>query len=171
MITTLLFLFTLRQKQPTICEQPQRFLSLEKYVLLIKKLPFYIGVVGLINRKFCEERNMGVAEKGRRKFTVSDKRYVWYVELENDSPFHILNIMSEDKALILSCPVKTDTQYIISKGNMFQNKRTKGIWNRYLLPFHVPDIITPKFVSDVILWATQSEKAKEIKWNGKDVPV
>lgn len=115
---------------------------------------------------------MGIAKKGRRKITVSDKRYVWYVELDNDSPFHILNIVSEDKALIISCPLKTETQYIISKGNMFQNKRTDGIWHRYLLPFNVPDIITPKFVSDVILLATQSEKNnKETKWNEKDVPV
>lgn len=114
---------------------------------------------------------MGVAGKGRRRITVLDKRYVWYVELDYDSSFHILNIVSEDKAFIISCPVKTDTPYIISKGNMFQNKRTKGIWNRYLLPFNVPEIITPRFVSDVILWSTQSKYAKEIKWNGKDVSV
>ena len=79
--------------------------------------------------------------------------------------------VSEDKALIISCPLKTNTLYIISKGNMFQNKRTNGIWNRYLLPFNVPEIITPKFVSDVILWATQNDKAKETKWDGKSVPV
>lgn len=114
---------------------------------------------------------MGVAEKGRRKITVLGKRYVQYIELDDDSPFYILNIVSEDKELIISCPIKTDAHYIVSKGNMFQNQRTKGIWNRYLLPFNVPDIITPKFVSDVILWATQSGKAKETKWNGKDVPV
>ena len=114
---------------------------------------------------------MGVAKKSRRKIAVSDKRYVWWVELDYDSPYHILNIVSEDKALIISCPVKTDIPYIISKGNMFQNIRTNGIWNRYLLPFNVPEIITPKFVSDVILWATQSEKAKETKWDGKGIPI
>lgn len=45
---------------------------------------------------FHEERNMGVAKKDRRNIIVSDKRYVWYVEMDHDSP------------------------YIISKGNTFQ---------------------------------------------------
>lgn len=114
---------------------------------------------------------MGVAQKGRRKITVSDKNYIWYIELDYDTPYYVLNIVSFDKALIISCPLKTKTSYIISKGNMFQNKKTNGIWNRYLLPFNVPEIITPKFVSNIIFWATQSEKAKEIKWNGNDIPV
>ncbi|MBR1528601.1 MAG: hypothetical protein IJ642_04775 [Oscillospiraceae bacterium] len=114
---------------------------------------------------------MGAAKKGRRKITVSDKNYIWYIKLDDDTPYYILNIVSFDKALIISCPLKTKTPYVISKGNRFQNKETNGLWNRYLLPFHIPEIITPKFVSNLIFWATQSEKAKETKWNGKDVPV
>lgn len=86
---------------------------------------------------------MGIAKKSRRKIIVSDKSY----------------------------PLKTEIPYIINKGSIFQNKKTKGAWNRYLLPFNIPQIITPKFVSDVILWATQSGKSKAIKWDGKDVPV
>lgn len=114
---------------------------------------------------------MGVAKKGRRKITVSDKRYIWYIELNYDSPYHILNIISEDKTLIISSPLETESPYIISKGKIFQDKRSNGVWNRYLLPFSVPEIITSKFVSDVIFWATQSEKATEIKWNEKNVPI
>ena len=114
---------------------------------------------------------MGVAKKGRREITVADKSYIWYIALDPDTPYYVLNIASFDKALIISCPIKTKTAYIISKGNIFQNKKTNGKWNRYLLPFNVPDIITPKFVSELIFWATQSGKAKETKWNGKDVPV
>jgi len=114
---------------------------------------------------------MGIARKGRRKIIVSNKCYVWYVETDYDSPYYILNIVSNDKLLIISCPLKTETAYIISKGNMFQNKKTNGIWNRYLLPFNVPEIITPKFVSDIIFFATHSDKAEEIKWNGNDVSV
>ena len=114
---------------------------------------------------------MGVAKKGRRKITVFDKKYIWYVELDYDSPYHILNIISEDKTLIISCPLETESPYIISKGNMFQDRKSNEAWNRYLLPFKVPEIITPKFVSNVILWATQGEKAKEVKWNGKNVPI
>lgn len=32
-------------------------------------------------------------------------------------------------------------------------------------------MITPKFVTDVILWATKGEGAKETKWNEKDIPI
>lgn len=112
---------------------------------------------------------MGVLKKGRRKIIVNEKSYLWYVELDYDSPYYILNVISEDKVLIISCPLKMSTPYIISKGNIFQNKKTNGIWNRYLLPFNVPDIITPKFVSELILWVSQGNDAKEVEWNGKDI--
>lgn len=112
---------------------------------------------------------MGVLKKGRRKIVCNNATFIWYVELDYDSPYYILHIVSEDKALILACPLKMTTAYIISKGNVFQNRKTNGVWNRYLLPFGVPEVITPKFVSEVILWATQGENAIETKWNGEDI--
>jgi len=114
---------------------------------------------------------MGVCKKGRRKIRIDNRDYIWYVELDYDSPYHILNIVSEDKSLILSFPMKTTTTYLISKGNTFQNKKTNGIWNRYLLPFNIPEIITPKFVAKVIVWATQNNDAVTVEWNGKDIPL
>ena len=114
---------------------------------------------------------MGVAKKGRRNITVANKSYIWYIAFDSDTPYYVLNIASFDKALMISCPIKTKTAYMISKGNTFQNQKTDGKWNRYLLPFDVPEIITPKFVSDIIFFATQNKQAKEIKWNGTDVPV
>ena len=114
---------------------------------------------------------MGVKKKGRRKVVCNKKTYIWYVALDNDSPYHILHIVSEDKDLIIQCPLKMATPYIISTGKIFQNSEKKGIWHRYLLPFDVPDIIAPKFVSELILWATQGENALEIQWNGEDIIV
>lgn len=72
---------------------------------------------------------------------------------------------------LLSCPLKTKTSYIISKGFMFQNEKTDGCWRRYLLPFPVPEAITPMFVSEVILWADQGKNPVKTAWNGKDVIV
>lgn len=86
---------------------------------------------------------MAVKAKGRRRIVVEDKNYVWYVKIDYDSPYYILNVISEDKLLIVSCPIGTRTNYIISKGNKFQNRDTNGQWNRYLLPFSVSDTITP----------------------------
>lgn len=114
---------------------------------------------------------MSVRTKGRRKISVENKEYIWYVALDYDSPYYILHIVSEDKTLLVSCPLKTETSYLISKGKIFQNKKTNGIWNRYRLPFDVPEIITPEFVSNVIDWATQNNDTITVEWNGKDIPV
>ena len=114
---------------------------------------------------------MSIRTKGRRRIIVGNLTYVWYVALDYDTPYNVLNIVSDDKCLILSYPLQTKIAYVISKGRMFQAKGTNGTWNRYLLPFDTPDIITPKFVEKLIVWATQSENAKETKWNGNDVPV
>ena len=114
---------------------------------------------------------MSVSTKGRRKIIVNEKVYVWYVKPDDDSPFHILNIISEDKKLIISCPLKIKTPYVISKGSMFQDKQTAGYWERYLLPFSIPEIITPQFISEVILWATQGEQTVKVAWNTINIPV
>ena len=112
---------------------------------------------------------MSVRTKGRRKITVGGKLYIWYVAPDDDSPYNFLNIVSDDKYLILSCPLRTDTAYAISKGRIFQMKETDGTWNRYLLPFEMPDIITPRFVEKMIIWATRNDKAIPI--NGNDFSV
>lgn len=114
---------------------------------------------------------MSVKKKGRRKITIDDNSYVWYVELDDDSPYYILNIVSEDKRYVLSCPIKTDISYLFCKGNYFKNNVTDGKWNRYLLPFYIPDIITPAIVSQIIIWATQSGEYEVVDWNGSSIPV
>lgn len=114
---------------------------------------------------------MSVRKKGRRKIVYESKKYVWYVELDYDSPYYILNIISEDKQLIIACPLNMRKHYIISKGSTFQNIKSNGHWNRYLLPFDVPEIITPKFISKLISWATKDLDAIRIEWDGKDILV
>lgn len=106
---------------------------------------------------------MGVRKKGRRKIVCNGKIYIWYVNLDYDSPYCVLNIVSEDKTLILQTPLNMTTPYVIVKGNVFQKKKTDGIWHRYLLPFDVPDIVTPKFVFKLISWSTQVKNAVEVK--------
>ena len=114
---------------------------------------------------------MSIRRKGRRRIIVRDQTYFWYVALDDDSPYDVLNIVSNDKHLILSCPLRTEIAYVISKGRVFQTKETNGVWNRYLLPFDIPDMITPKFVERIIDWSTQNADAKQISGNDHDVPV
>ena len=114
---------------------------------------------------------MSINQKNRRKINVQNATYIWYVSLDSDSPYHILNIVSEDKNFFVSCPLESTTPYLISKGTLFQKQKTSGIWNRYLLPFSIPDIITPRFVSEIIVWATSGKNTVPVKWNGQNIPV
>ena len=105
---------------------------------------------------------MAVRTKGRRKIIVENTLYLWYISLDKDSPYYMCNIVSEDKSVIMSCPLKTKMPYVISKGRIFQNIKTNGCWNRYLLPFDIPETITPKFVLKVILWSIKDKNAIKI---------
>ncbi len=105
---------------------------------------------------------MSIRKKGRRKIVCSDKLYIWYVDLDYDSPEYLLNIVAEDKSLILTCPLNEEYPYIVSKGKVFQNQNMDGVYHRYLLPFDVPKSITPKFVAALIQWGTQEKDAREV---------
>ena len=114
---------------------------------------------------------MGINQKHKRKINIENISYIWYVSLDFDSPYHLLNIVSEDKKFFVSCPFEAETPYLISKGLLFQKQKTNGTWNRYLLPFSIPDIITPRFVSEIIVWATSGKNAILVEWNGQNIPV
>ena len=93
---------------------------------------------------------MGVRKIGRRKIIVDDSEFVWYVSQDDESDYYLLNIVSEDKNYVLTCPLKTEIPYLISKGKLFKNEKTNGTWSRYELPYDIPEIITPGFVTKVI---------------------
>lgn len=115
---------------------------------------------------------MGVRKKGRRKITVDENEYIWYVSQDDESDHYLLSIVSDDKNYVLTCPLKTEIPYLISKGRLFKAENTDGTWNRYELPFDIPEIITPIFVARVISWATQKGKAVPLKRKeGQSFPV
>ncbi len=120
---------------------------------------------------------MGVRKKCRRKIVCGGKKYVWYVlagdrdywqrEDENDWESAFLHIVSEDKALVLTIPLNAPKPYAVSKGRIFQSKPASGHWERYLLPFRIPRAVTPRFVADVIKWATDGGGAVSRDWGGE----
>ncbi len=114
---------------------------------------------------------MAVNTKNKRKIIVNEKQYVWSVGLDQDSPYYLCNIVSSDKSLVISLPLQTGTHYVISKGRVFQNKESMGAWQRYALPFNIPEIITPAFISKVIEWITKCDDAVCLDYNGDDVPL
>ena len=118
-----------------------------------------------------------VKTKGRRKIAVRGRRYVWYVvggdcDRSGDywervwsnnwgTPF--LHIISEDKRLILTLPLKASKPYVISKGREFRGKPMSGRWDRCLLPFELPEnAVTPRFVAEVIEWAVCGDNSVKI---------
>ncbi|WP_295126047.1 hypothetical protein [Ruminococcus sp.] len=100
---------------------------------------------------------------------MAGQGYVWYISPDDDSPYNILNVISDDKSVILACPLGTGKSYVISKGRCFGGKQTSGCWERYLLPFEVPDVITPKFAEQLILFALSDTSAEAVP--ADDVPV
>lgn len=123
---------------------------------------------------------MAVRTKSRRKIVCGGKNYVWYVlagdrdywtRVENggsdwawETPF--LHIISEDKSLILTIPLTAPEPYAVSKGRTFQGGKTSGCWERYFLPFPLPEAITPKTVSEIIEWAERGESAVKTEYGG-----
>ncbi len=122
-----------------------------------------------------------VRKKSRRRLSVCGKYYVWYIitgdrdyweHVANggcnwawETPF--LHIISEDKTLILTIPLNAPKPYAVSKGREFQGGKTSGCWERYLLPFGLPETITPKIVSDIIEWAEHGGSAVKTEYGGE----
>lgn len=52
----------------------------------------------------------------------------------------------------------------------FQGKN-KRIWERYILPFDLPETTTPQFVSEIIAWVTEGTVAERLEWNNKHIIV
>ncbi|MDE7193440.1 MAG: hypothetical protein K2O14_05665 [Oscillospiraceae bacterium] len=121
-----------------------------------------------------------VRTKKRRKIVCGGKKYVWYVlagdrdyfdrVLSNEWETPFLHIISEDKKLILTIPLNAPKPYAVSKGAVFQGRQTSGCWERYLMPFELPEGITPHFVAEVIEWASAAEsEAVGVEYDGRDI--
>lgn len=113
---------------------------------------------------------MAVLRKNRRKIKYKDIDYVWYVKADEDHcDKKILTIISQDKQLIITYPIGANPPYIVSKGKVFQGKKMDGVWHRYRLPFRGEEVIVPKFVVQLISFATEESIAEEIQFDGKKV--
>lgn len=120
---------------------------------------------------------MAVRKKSRRKIVCGGRLYVWYV-LAGDRDYWervytsnwdtaFLHIISEDKSLVLTIPLSAPTPYAVSKGRVFQGEPSSGRWERYPLPFDIPKAVTPRFVAEVIEWASGGNGAVPQNWGGR----
>lgn len=104
---------------------------------------------------------MGVSKKGRRNIEYNNQTDVWWVGKDDDSCDQVwLNIVSDDKRIVLSYRVGEGDFFIISKGRIFQGKETSGRWEYYEYPMRqLPFAVTPSFVYDLIAWAVDGNNA------------
>ena len=75
------------------------------------------------------------------------------------------------ESIALTVPLGTEKDYIISRGRLFQKKKTSGTWERYLLPIKLENEIPPAVVSSIIRWAVNGSETIVINWDGKTYPV
>ena len=115
--------------------------------------------------------SVSVSIKNKRTIIVDDRTFVWYIAEDDESDHLILNIISNDKKVVCSVPMDTPTAYLISKGNELQGKKTSGTWERYRLPFVIPKMITPGFVSEVVQWIINGNEMEQICWDQEKYPV
>lgn len=104
---------------------------------------------------------MGVSRKGRRTLHYKGIEFLWWVGTEEDHCDKIyLNIVSEDKSIVLSYKVGDGCFVVISKGRMFQGHKTSGNWEVYGIPFKEPlMIVTPGDVERIVEWAVDGRGA------------
>lgn len=103
---------------------------------------------------------MGVSVKGRRRIQYQGQNFVWWVALDEDDCDRIyLNIVSEDKSIVLAYRVDGESFYIISKGRRLHGEETSGKWQRCAIPFREPlMVVTPEAVAWIIAWAVDRGK-------------
>lgn len=109
---------------------------------------------------------MAIRKKGRRKIVCDGKNYVWYVNLDYESPLMLLHICAEDKSMVLVYPVGSN--YIVNEGKMFQGTSYRS-WRRWFLPFESTECITPGFVAKIIEWANGEPDAVHLNDKSKVV--
>ena len=110
---------------------------------------------------------MAVRMKNRRKIIYNGELYVWYVSPDEDYMDRpVLHIISSDKKLILAYDITGSIPYVISKGRVFQGKRSDGCWSRYMAPELEKAAVTPAFVACLIEWAVNGHNAKQLVWDG-----
>lgn len=120
---------------------------------------------------------MAVRTKSRRKLTVADRQYVWYVKEDDDSLDHILHVLSEDKRFIVHYRLAQphDRLYVTVLGKEFKRVTgTGGVWRRFRCPRwdNENGIVTSGGVRNLIEWcADTNDQTTEVDSAGRAVPL
>jgi hypothetical protein len=120
---------------------------------------------------------MGANHKGRRKFNYNGREFVWYMKLTDDYSYAYenpqLHLISMDKKIIISYQPLQDSQnrFLIAKGPEFGGLENKsGSWRRFRIPLWEDEIITPKFIRNLLDWYFDDKKEiQEVDYLGNNI--
>ena len=117
---------------------------------------------------------MAVATKSRRRITVCDRRYVWYVAEDDEGAGMVLHVISDDKQFIAKYQLgqPTGDEYIVILGPLFAGASTGGPWRRFLCPRFGASAVTPRNVRELIDWCLDERlKRQGIEWQSHPIRV
>jgi hypothetical protein len=116
---------------------------------------------------------MAVRTKGRRKITVSERMFVWYIKPDFDSADMVLHVVSDDKQFNVqySLDQPEQTRHISIIGKEFGGTRPVGNVGRFLCPqWEVDGVISPQSVRRLIEWCLSADKPLvAVDWQGKPI--
>ena len=100
---------------------------------------------------------MSVKKKNRRKITVNDRLFIWYIAEANSTLDQTLFVVSEDKKFIVHYILKQTSNEpyfveVVGKeiGGLVREKQTKV--NIISPTWEIENTITPKSVRNLITW-------------------
>ena len=115
---------------------------------------------------------MAVKTKGRRKITVGNRQFVWYMGDDDDSCDHVLHVVSHDKAFNVNYHLEqpAETRHLAVLGREFPGlPDAGGNWMRVRCPrWEEGGALTPGGVRRLIDWCLSTErKLVEVDYRGQ----
>ncbi len=108
---------------------------------------------------------MTISRKSRRKITVDDREFVWYVAPDWDDLGRVtLTVVSSDRRFFVRyCLVQSDEcRHVVVLGPQFRDGTYGGVWRRFRSPsFGTTETIASGDVRALIEWATLREPPPE----------
>jgi hypothetical protein len=115
---------------------------------------------------------MAIRKKHRRKLTLNNRQFVWYVSDDYDSADMVLHVVSEDKKFIVNYHLEQPDshRFLIVLGKEFPGfSDAGGRWIRVKCPkWEVDSIVTPSAVRHLIEWCLFEERELvRVNWKGE----
>ena len=118
---------------------------------------------------------MAISTAKRRRMTVDDQTYVWWVvDDEEACGKSVLTVASPDKQFLVKFQlVQAEARrHVVVLGRRFRSRTDcGGCWRRFRCPqFGTGDSVTPKDVAALVRWCNlDANGVIEVDWQGTDI--